>query len=136
MKILDQLLIVNSIERNAFQIILWWELRRILYNGIILIIGIVSMQIMYALVELKPGEDLQEPLAIIGFGFLCNLFYTIGWLTEIFSKKTLNYGPKNFKKGLYFTLFFCFPTSSITYYLLDRKRIRKNAYLKTKHNNG
>jgi|TARA_B110000902_G_scaffold117179_1_gene137449 hypothetical protein len=59
-------------------------------------------------VNLGPGEDLQEPLAIIGFAFLCNLGYTLGWITEIFMDKSRRYGPKMFKIGLYFTLFFVF----------------------------
>lgn len=63
---------------------------------------------MSALVNLKPGEDLQEPLAIIGFGFLCNLGYTLGWLTEMFKTKSKTYGPNMFKIGLYVTLFWVF----------------------------
>jgi len=63
---------------------------------------------MSALVNLELGEDLQEPLAIIGFAILCNLGYSLGWLTEIFKEKTKTYGPKMFKIGLYFTLFWVF----------------------------
>lgn len=63
---------------------------------------------MSSLVNLKAGEDLQEPIAIIGFAFLSNLGYSLGWLTEVFKKKSTTYGPKMFKIGLYFTLFFVF----------------------------
>ena len=63
---------------------------------------------MAIIVNVPPGEDLQEPFAIIGFAFLCNVFYTLGWITEIFKEKNLLYGPRMFKKGLYFTLFFIF----------------------------
>jgi hypothetical protein len=108
MKILNTLLTVDKEDRNAIQIIGWWEIRRILYNLIVLICGLISMTIMSALINLEPGEDLQEPLAIIGFAILCNLGYTLGWLTEIFKEKTKTYGPKMFKIGLYFTLFWVF----------------------------
>ncbi len=108
MKILNTLLIVNQEDRNVLQIIGWWEIRRIFYNLIVLICGLVSMSIMSALVNLKPGEDLQEPIAIIGFALLCNLGYSLGWLTEIFKERTKTYGPKMFKIGLYFTLFWVF----------------------------
>ena len=63
---------------------------------------------MYALVDLEPGEDLQEPLLVLSFAFLCNVGYTLGWLTEIFKTKSKTYGPKMFKVGLYFTLFWVF----------------------------
>ena len=108
MKFLNSLLDVESKDRTMFQIILWWEFRRILYNVIVLVSGILSMSIMLIIVDVKPGEDLQEPLAIIGFGILCNLGYTFGWLTEIARKKTKTYGPLMFKIGLCFTLFFVF----------------------------
>ena len=106
MKYLDKLLEVHYEDRSIFKIIFWWELRRLLYNFIILIFGIISLILMSAIVNVPPGEDLIEPIAIIGFGILCNLGYSIGWLTEIFRKKNKNYGPKMFKTGLYFTLFF------------------------------
>ncbi len=108
MKILNPLLSIQNEKRNIFQIIGWWELRRILYNFIILVCGLISMIIMSSLINLKPGEDLQEPIAIIAFAFLCNLGYSLGWITEIFKKKSTTYGPKMFKIGLYFTLFFVF----------------------------
>lgn len=108
MKFLNPLLKVNNKERNTIQIIGWWEIRRILYNVIVLFCGLISMSIMYALINLKSGEDLQEPLAIIGFAFVCNLCYTLGWLVEIYKPKSNTFGAKMFKTGLYFTLFWVF----------------------------
>src|SRR5690554_617509 len=108
MNILNSLLVITKEERTAFQIIGWWEIRRVLYNLIVLICGLISMKIMSVLVCLEPGEDLQEPIAIIGFAVLCNLGYSLGWLTEIFNKRNKNYGPRMFKIGLYFTLFLVF----------------------------
>ncbi len=108
MNYLDRLLEVDSEKRSTFQILLWWELRRILYNIIVLAFGILCLVIISALVNVPAGEDLIEPFAIIGFGILCNLCYSLGWLTEIFRKKDKRYGPKMFKIGLYFTLSFVF----------------------------
>ncbi|MES2239729.1 MAG: hypothetical protein V4497_05650 [Bacteroidota bacterium] len=108
MRYLDKLLEVYYEDRNSFQIIFWWELRRILYNLIILFCGLTSLTLMSVIVNVPPGEDLVEPFAIIGFGLLCNLGYSLGWLTEIFIKRDNAYGPKMFKIGLYFTLFFVF----------------------------
>jgi hypothetical protein len=108
MKYLDKLLEVNHIDRNAFQIIFWWELRRILYNLLALLGGFISLLLMSVIVNVPAGEDLVEPFAIIGFGILCNLGYSLGWLTELFIKRNNTYGPKMFKIGLFFTLFFIF----------------------------
>ena len=117
MKYLDRLLEVPSDDRNTFQILLWWELRRILYNIIVLAFGIICLMIISAIVNVRSGEDLVEPLAIIGFGILCNLGYSLGWLTEIFRKKDKKYGPKMFKIGLRFTLFFVFLPLAIHFVL-------------------
>ena len=106
-QLLDKLLKVNTTERNFLQIILWWEIRRILYNIIVLIAGILSILIMTSaatgIVKLEPGEDFYEPILIPVFAILCNLGYTLGWLTEIFVKPSISYGPKMFKNGLYLT---------------------------------
>lgn len=104
MKYLDILLEVHNEDRNAIQIIFWWELRRILYNIIVFILGFISLIIISAIVNVQAGEDLIEPIAIIGFVILCNIGYSLGWLTEIFIKKNKKYGPKMFKIGLYLTL--------------------------------
>ena len=112
MKLLNPLLKVETEDRNVFQIIIWWELRRILYNIIVLICGILSLLIMMSAasgrVELEPGEDFYEPIMILIFAVLCNFGYTLGWLTEIFMKRSLTYGTRIFKIGLYFTLFWVF----------------------------
>ncbi|GEP52785.1 hypothetical protein FNO01nite_34570 [Flavobacterium noncentrifugens] len=105
MKYLNKLLDVYYEDRNVFQIIFWWELRRILYNFIVILYGIICLMIISVIVNVPTGEDLIEPLIILGFGILCNIGYTLGWLTEIFIKKNNFYGPKMFKVGLYFTLF-------------------------------
>jgi hypothetical protein len=117
MKYLDRLLQVKNEDRSFFQIIIWWEFRRILYNAIILIAGIFSTVIMLTAassrIELDSGEDFFEPIVIPIFALLCNMGYTLGWLTEVFIKRNLTYGPKMFKRGLYFTLFWVFLPTTI-----------------------
>ncbi len=117
MKYLNKLLQVKTEDRNLFQVIVWWELRRILYNIIVLIAGILSLIIMITAasgrVHLEPGEDFFEPIVIPIFAVLCNMGYTLGWLTEVFIKRSATYGPKMFKRGLYFTLFWIFLPSTI-----------------------
>ena len=117
MKYLDKLLQVKTENRSFIQVFIWWELIRILYNIIVLIGGILSIVIMLTAasgrVQLEPGEDFFEPIMIPIFAFLCNMGYTLGWLTEVFIKRNLTYGPKMFKRGLYFTLFWLFLPTTI-----------------------
>lgn len=63
---------------------------------------------MSLMVKLEPWEDIVEPIVVLGFAFLCNLGYTLGWISEIMNVKTKTFGPKLFKVGLYFTLFWVF----------------------------
>jgi hypothetical protein len=111
-KYLNILLKVKNEKRSVFQIILWWELRRILYNIIVLLsLGLSILLMLLAAskrVNLEPGEDFIEPFMILIFIFLCNLGYTFGWITEISKNKNVTYGPDMFKIGLYFTLFWVF----------------------------
>lgn len=95
MKYIDRLLEVDTVDRNTFQIILWWELRRVLYNIIVLAFGIISLLVISVIVNVQPGQDIIEPITIIGFGILCNLGYALGWLTEIFRKKDKKIWSKN-----------------------------------------
>lgn len=117
MKYLNKLVSVKTEKRNIFQIIIWWEIRRILYNIIVLIAGILSIIIMTKTasgrVQLEAGEDLCEPIMIPIFAILCNIGYTLGWITELFIKPTITYGPKMFKIGFYFTLFWVFLPATI-----------------------
>jgi hypothetical protein len=73
---------------TTWEIVRWWELRRIPYNlavGIIGSLSLVLMEIIGATI-VKPGEDFEEPLAILfgslAFGIFANVGYTLGWIFE------------------------------------------------------
>ena len=70
-----------------WQVILWWEKRRIPYNILIGAWGIVCLVVFFVAIvnsrELKPGEDAVEPLALMAAPFVINACYTLGWLVEI-----------------------------------------------------
>ena len=73
----------------AWDAILWWEKRRIPYNLIILVAGVIAI----ALIEVvggrlvHPGEDAIEPVAmligVVAYALAANLCYTFSWITEI-----------------------------------------------------
>jgi len=87
--------------------------RRVLYNFIVLIAGILSIFLLYLFaglndINLETGENLFEPMAIPAFAILCNLAYTLGWVAELFNKRGVNLAPKLFKRGLFITLIIVF----------------------------
>jgi len=77
-------------ERTAKEIIFWWEKRRVPYNlmvGIWMMISFILFVIfILASGELKPGEDIIEPMAILFVPviiFVVNVAYTFGTITEL-----------------------------------------------------
>lgn len=67
----------------------WWETRRIPFNLVVGATGIIAA-IVFLLIGstiVQPGEDFEEPLALIGavlfYGFMANVCYTLGWITEL-----------------------------------------------------
>lgn len=74
---------------TTWEIIRWWEIRRILYNGILLAIGAASIIAMEWLMGkvIPVGEDAVEPFALalgaFAYGIIANLCYTSGWVLEL-----------------------------------------------------
>ena len=75
--------------KQPWDSIVWWELRRIPYNLAVLAAGVVTV---FAIIGIgsrfvKTGEDVIEPLGLlaggVAFGILANLFYTLGWISEL-----------------------------------------------------
>jgi len=105
---------VSDTQRSAFDVVLWWELRRIPYNLIIGSVGFISLIIFFLSIistgVLGPGEDAVEPLAIIFAPIAINIFYCAGWVVEnilrfIWPSRQYWFGPFLFKLGLGFSLF-------------------------------
>lgn len=99
--------------QTFIQTIIWWEKRRIPYNLIIGIIGVISLFLFFVFVdlanELKPGEDAVEPIALFFAPLAVNICYTSGWIVEtiINSLKRKNdqtVGPKLMKIGMAFSI--------------------------------
>jgi hypothetical protein len=123
-RVISKILARNSKE-GIFNIIIWWEIRRILYNIIMLVVGIPAMILLLIVMEkynpsaLEPPDDFVPLLSIIATGILANIFYTFGWVSEIL--KTLlikdrwpNYGPNVWLCGLCFSIFICIVPSALT----------------------
>lgn len=64
---------IISTNRKWYEIILWWEIRRIPYNIIMYFAGILSFNIGYVTI----------PLVYIVIGLALNGIYTLGWIIEL-----------------------------------------------------
>jgi hypothetical protein len=93
---------------------LWWESRRILFNILIGVVGIISLALLFifvnSLVKGHAGEDIVEPMAIFLAPFALNFFYTFGWIVEItlgriWKKDEPKLASKLLKFGMGFSLF-------------------------------
>ena len=97
------------------QVILWWELRRLFYNGLLLLVGaagIAAMELVFQ-TSLPDGEDFVEPMAlalgVVLYGFLANVFYTFGSLIELWTRRrdavlARSQGEFLFKAGTLFSV--------------------------------
>jgi hypothetical protein len=94
----------------------WWELRRIPFNLVVFLIGVVTILIVEIVGDhfVKPGEDAIEPaLLLIGvpiYAIAANLFYTLGWISELLwsggnTERTAPFRRRVFRLGLSFSVF-------------------------------
>jgi len=78
---------------TTWQIIRWWELRRLIYNAVLFVIGIASICAMELLMDkvIPIGEDAVEPVGLAAgaaaYGIMANLCYTLGWAVELIGRK-------------------------------------------------
>jgi hypothetical protein len=115
-----RLFTVPDADRNWWEIILWWELRRIPYNLIVGLCGLLSL-LLVGLISMASSFDLDldSPLLqILFFGFAANLFYTGGWIAELLARRfwverAQNLGPQLLLIGLAFSLMLDFSPVAI-----------------------
>ena len=70
--------------------IAWWELRRVPFNVVVGLTGLVGIAIIIGvggLLVVKPGEDVVEPVLLYvvvpAYALAANVFYTLGWASEL-----------------------------------------------------
>ena len=107
---------VNELNRTRFQIILWWEIRRIFYNIMSILAVILSFQFLSVeILNIEMGTG--EYFFLIGYVilmFVFNVIFTFGWLIEIFFRTpSLVYGPR-FLIIITCTTFICIVLSGFT----------------------
>jgi hypothetical protein len=119
---------------SRWDLVKWWEARRIRFNLILFIIGIVTflLTITAGGASVKPGVDFEEPLGLIVippiYAVMANICYSFGPLFDWIR----NGGKPSrglFRVGLFFSMFltalpglwalFCFFRMLITGQKLD-----------------
>ena len=92
---------------TVWQTIVWWELRRPLYNILVLTTAAVSLFLIHVLVPLyikiHPGEDIVEPILIFLGPILMNICYTAGSVVRILGVPG-RYAPALLRLGFKFSL--------------------------------
>ncbi len=75
--------------KQPYDAIAWWEVRRIPYNLALFATGLLSLSLIewVGSYYVASGEDVIEPILLIiasvSYGIAANIFYTLGWITEI-----------------------------------------------------
>ena len=105
-KLMVQPFATDGRTRNGvWDIILWWEFRRITYNLIVGSAGVVSGIICFTAAAIsvsKGGEPVGVPDGIfliaapILFGIVANMCYTGGWIVELFARELLRRDTRRF----------------------------------------
>jgi hypothetical protein len=75
--------------KRPWDAIAWWELRRIPYNLLLAVLGLATILVIgwigshLSLLD----QDVLNPfgfvLGIIAYGIAANVFYTLGWISEL-----------------------------------------------------
>lgn len=97
---ISRLFEIKKLNRSNIQIVLWWELRRIIFNLLILCfiyfgLKIINLNILE--IEMGTGQYFVF-LILIGVAIILNILYTFGWILELLRKRTATFAPKLLKK--------------------------------------
>src|SRR5579864_2628108 len=86
----------EALERPR-DVVFWWEARRIPYNAIVGLAGLVAGLLILAnafLTERVTGVPIGLPnpplfgiIAVIIYGLIANICFTCGWIAELISRK-------------------------------------------------
>jgi hypothetical protein len=78
----------QSVSSTRREIITWWESRRLRFNLYLGTIGIITwlLVLVAGSAAVKPGDDFEEPIAMILGPFIyavfANICYTLRWIVD------------------------------------------------------
>jgi len=112
MNALTEFLFPAPAPRTTWQIVRWWESRRLAYNAIVGGAGLVTLAVA-RLVTWLPPDPIFQPVfdwrPIVAYGVLANLCYLMGPAIEaaihkLWGREVLPTGPALFRMGLTFSV--------------------------------
>ncbi len=65
-----------------WEAIRWWEARRIVFNFILFLVGVLSIVVLYLVAPEITILSAPGAAGVILYGLAANVCYTIGWITE------------------------------------------------------
>ncbi len=88
---------VESQKTKPLKIILWWEIRRLAFNAVLIALIAIALKILGLSVwEMEMGSgDYFILLIFIGHLLVVNLIYTLGWLIALSKPRNPNFS-RNF----------------------------------------
>ncbi len=100
----------STTKLRPLDAILWWEIRRILFNLILLAAGTVSLVLIFLVLSWIPSatDGVQSVFAIFMYVVSANVIYTLGWISELLwsggdTRRTATVRPRVFRMGLMFS---------------------------------
>ncbi len=100
-------------QMNSLQIILWWEARRLFFNIVVGIAGVITVFTMLfsAMIADKlfnepigwPDPPIFAIIGVVVYAIGANVCYTVGWLAELIAREVWGDKAKSFAE-ISFTL--------------------------------
>ena len=117
-----------TLHRSPFAIIRWWESRRLTFNAVVGVTGLVTLSVLAVGVFLPMGIPITElPWgAVVAYGVAANVCYSFGWIAEStierwLGRETYGAGPALFRHGLVFSVgLTLFPIAMAGFFWLGR----------------
>ena len=97
-------------RRTAASLLVWWESRRLIFNGFVGATGLFTLLVIRLITFVPPGVPFMlDWRPVVAYGVLANLCYTFGWAIEtiaqrIWGEKCPTIGPALFRQGLAFSV--------------------------------
>ncbi len=113
------------LDLSTVQTIVWWEIRRPLFNIYLFAIGMFSVIGMKLLMDhvVAPAATVSTGRIIIAtffYGVAANMIYAFGWAIELYWRRTGNMQARYKAVGLYWSAlkFFCLLTTAPLWFAL------------------
>jgi len=98
--------------KRPWDAIVWWEIRRVPFNLVLLVVGVLSGLAAASIAGriFGPDQNMGNPLfATVFYAVAANFCYTLGWITELLwawgdTTKTEATRSKVFLAGLVFSI--------------------------------